>query len=239
MKPLIGLTCQYEDSPNSRACRLNYTYIGALIRAGASPIILPVVDDWESIDGYLEVLDGIILTGGGDALPILYGEAPMWEVTDICHKRDSMEMEIIKRAYNKNIPLLGICRGMQMINIALGGSLYQDIYRQIPGVLGHSSKYSISQGYHTIRVTKDSLLHDILKREEILVNSYHHQSVKDLGANLRISALALDGVVEGIESTTDRFILGVQFHPEAMIDQDRGFMDIFTYFLSSCKSRNH
>lgn len=235
MKPLIGLTCQNEYSRNIKLNKINYTYIDAIKRAGGIPIILPVVKGSDSIDRYLNILQGIILTGGEDASPLLYGEEPIREVDTICFERDNMEIELIKKAYDKDIPIFGICRGIQMVNIALGGTLYQDIYKQIPHARGHISGFSIGGGYHTIEIVKDSIMYEIFKKERIQVNSQHHQSIKDLGENLKINALSLDGVIEGIESTNNKLLLGVQFHPEAMIDQHGEILDIFTYFISQCK----
>lgn len=235
MKPLIGLTCQYDYSNKGKSNKINYTYIDAIKRAGAIPIILPLVTELDLIDGYINLLQGLVLTGGEDASPILYGEEPLREVDKICFHRDKMEVELIRRAYEKRLPLLGICRGMQMINVALGGSLYQDIYRQIPDALGHISGFAIGGGYHTIELVRDSILYEIFEKGRKQVNSQHHQSVKELGENLKINARSLDGIIEGIESIDDRFILGLQFHPEAMLDEYDEFIDLFKYFVSSCK----
>ena len=234
MKPLIGLTSEYDYSQNRKSNKINYTYIDAIKRAGGIPIILPLVNEIDLIEKYLSILQGLVLTGGEDASPLLYGEEPIREVDTICFKRDKMEIELIKGAYEKNIPILGICRGIQMINIAFGGSLYQDIYKQIPDALGHTSGFSIGGGYHTIEIVNNSLMYDIFNKDKIQVNSQHHQSIKDLGENLRVNANSLDGIIEGIESTNDRFILGVQFHPEAMIDRHGEVLDIFRYFISKC-----
>ena len=236
MKPLIGLTPQYGYSNNKKITKINYSYIDAVNQAGGIPIVLPIVKDSDSIDRYIDILQGIILTGGEDAAPLLYGEEPLKEVDSICFERDDMELKIIKRAYEMGVPIFGICRGIQMINIALGGSLYQDIYKQIPNSIGHLAGASIEGGYHTIEIERDSILYEIFKKEKIPVNSQHHQSVKTLGHSLKINALSIDGVIEGIESTNDRFVLGVQFHPEAMIEDREDSLDLFRYFISYCRS---
>lgn len=235
MKPLIGLTSQHEYSNNIKLNKVNNTYIDAIQRAGAVPIILPVVEEIEFIDRYLDVLQGVVLTGGEDISPLLYGQEPSREVDTISFDRDSMEMEIFKKSYSKNIPVLGICRGIQMINVALGGTLYQDIYREIPNAIGHISGFSISGGYHTIEIVKDSKMYEIFNKENIQVNSQHHQSVRDVGKNLKVNAYTSDGVVEGIESTNDKFVLGVQFHPEAMVYRNKEILNIFKYFIDHCK----
>lgn len=236
MKPLIGITSQYGYTNNIKLNKINYTYIEAIKRAGGVPVILPVIDERESIDRYLSFLQGIVLSGGEDISPLLYGEEPIREVDTISFERDHMEMEIIKGAYSKDIPILGICRGIQTINVALGGTLYQDIYKQIPNAIGHISGFSIGGGYHSIDIVKDSIMYEIFNKEKIQVNSQHHQSIKDIGKNLKVNAYSVDGVIEGIESTSDRFILGVQFHPEAMINRHEEILDIFKYFVAHCKS---
>ena len=235
MKPLIGLTSQHKYSNSIKLNKINTTYIDAIERAGAVPIILPVVEEIESIDRYLDVIQGLVLTGGEDISPLLYGQEPSREVDTISFDRDNMEMEIFKRAYSKGIPILGICRGIQMINVALGGTLYQDIYREVPDAIGHISGFSIGGGYHTIEIVKDSKMYEIFKRDKIQVNSQHHQSVRDIGENLKVNAYSPDGVIEGIESTNDKFVFGVQFHPEAMIYRHKEILNIFKYFIGHCK----
>ena len=174
MKALIGLTSQYSYRKTIRLTSLNSTYVEAVKKAGAIPIILPIVEDVEAIDRYLDTVQGVILTGGEDASPLLFGEEPIREVDTICFERDKMEIQLIRRALERKIPLLGICRGIQMINIALGGTLYQDIYKQVPNAIGHISAYSIGGGYHTIEIKKDSILYEIFKKEKLAVNSQHH-----------------------------------------------------------------
>lgn len=235
MKPIIGLTSQYEYAVGRNFNKLNYTYIDAIMKAGGVPIILPILTDEETVDRYIDMIDGLILTGGEDVSPLLFGEEPIKEVKNICYHRDEMEISIFNKAYEKGIPVLGICRGLQVFNVALGGTLYQDIHVQIPDALGHVSTYNIEGGYHSINLTKGTMLYDIFKEEKISVNSQHHQSVKDLGRNLKVNAKSLDGVIEGVESTTDKFILGLQFHPEAMINPHKEFLSIFNYFIKFCK----
>lgn len=234
MKPIIGLISQYEYSVNRKFNKLNYTYVDATIKGGGVPIIIPILRDFTDLDRYLDSIDGLIFTGGEDVSPLLFGENPIREVETICYDRDRMEMEVFKRAYDRKIPILGICRGLQLINVALGGTLYQDINRQLPNSYGHISTYNIEGGYHSIEIIDDTILYDVLGRKSVNVNSQHHQSVKELGKNLRVNALASDGVVEGIESTDGRFILAVQFHPEAMISEHEEFINIFKYFTNYC-----
>lgn len=236
MKPIIGITSQYEYSVGRNFNKINYTYIEAVIRGGGVPIILPILSQLDDLDIYIDSIDGLILTGGEDVSPLIFGEEPIKEVKNICYDRDQMEIELFNRAYERGIPVLGICRGVQVFNVALGGTLYQDIHAQIPDALGHVSTYNIEGGYHSIIIDKDTMLYDIFKQEKISVNSQHHQSVKDLGRDLRISAKSLDGVIEGVESTTDKYVLGLQFHPEAMINPHKKFLNIFNHFIKNCSS---
>ncbi len=234
MKPIIGLTSQFEYSVSRKFNKLNYTYIDAVVKGGGVPIIIPILKNLDDLDKYLDSVDGIIFTGGEDISPLLFGEDPTKEVDTICYDRDKIELELFKRAYNRGMPILGICRGLQLINVALGGTLYQDINSQLPNSLGHISTYNIEGGYHSIDIINDTILYDILGKEKINVNSQHHQSVKELGKNLRVNALSSDGVIEGIETTTGNFVLGVQFHPEAMIEEAKEFINIFEYFILYC-----
>ncbi|MBC8590975.1 gamma-glutamyl-gamma-aminobutyrate hydrolase family protein [Wansuia hejianensis] len=235
MKPVIGLTSQIEYSGRIKLSKINYTYIKAISEGGGVPIIIPNLKRLEDIDKYLDMIDGLIFTGGEDVSPLLFDENPIKEVTHICYERDTMELTLFKKAYNRGIPIFGICRGIQLINIGLGGSLYQDINRQVPNSLGHVSAYRIEGGYHTIDIEEDTILYDIFNKKKICVNSQHHQSVKSLGKNLKINSTSSDGIIEGIESTNEKFVLGVQFHPEAMIDRHEEFKGIFEHFIVKCE----
>lgn len=234
MGPVIGLTAQYEHLVNRKLIQVNNTYVDAVIEGGGTPIVLPIVTDMDKIDNYLDLVDGLILTGGGDVSPLYYGEEPIKEIGSICIDRDKMELELFKRAYERGIPALGICRGLQVINVALNGSIYQDIAVQLPYSIAHVCN-DVLHGFHTINILKDSILYEMFDKEKLVVNSQHHQSIKDVGENLRIAATTVDGIIESIESTNEIFVLGVQFHPEAMIYNDKNFIKIFSYFIDRCR----
>lgn len=235
MKPIIGITSEYGYDGRTKSDKVKTAYIEAITLAGGIPLILPIIKDNDIIERYFDLIDGILFTGGEDLSPLLYDESPMKEVLDISYDRDYSEMELFKGAYKRRIPILGICRGLQLINVALGGSLYQDIHTQLPHALGHMSTYDISAGYHRIKIVDDTVLYDILGVKEINVNSNHHQSVKDLGKGLRINCLSKEGIIEGIESIKNsNFVLGVQFHPEAMMYRHEKFINIFEYFVLYC-----
>ena len=234
LKPIIGLTSQYEHLVGRKMIKMNNTYVNAVVDSGGVPIILPIIKSMSDVERYLDLVDGLIFTGGEDVSPIFFGEEPLKEVDTICMARDKMEIQLFLKAYEKNIPILGICRGLQVINIALGGTLYQDINVQVPNVIGHMCSYNISQGYHTISILENSIFSTIFKTDKVIVNSQHHQSIKDLGRDLKVTSTTIDGVIESIESTNDKWLLGTQFHPEVMIESDDEFMGIFNLFMGRC-----
>ena len=235
MKPLIGLTSQEEVIKGTTLNKLNYTYIRALEASGAIPLIIPNLKNIGDSKEIIDKLDGIIFTGGEDVSPLLFKEEPLKETRQISYDRDKMEMELLREAYEKKLPILGVCRGLQVINIFLGGSLYQDIPLQVKDAHGHVSILDLTEGYHSINIMKDNRLFDIIGEEKIAVNSQHHQSIKDLGRDLKINCKSPDGIIEGIESIeTDRFLLALQFHPEVMV-KDEKFLNIFASFTKICR----
>ncbi len=232
MRKLIGVTSEYRHYTNKKSLEVNNTYIRAVERAGGFPIIIPILEDKENIDIYLDLIDGLVLTGGADILPSLFGEDPMKETTSICLDRDMMELKLVEKAIERNIPILGVCRGLQVINVALGGNLYQDIPKQVAGAHGHVSIESVFTGYHDIKIEKDSFLYEIFNKDKLLVNSLHHQAVKDLGEGLKVSAKSNDGIIEAIEGL-DKPIYCVQFHPEALAEKKEEFLNIFKFFINN------
>ncbi|BBF43595.1 para-aminobenzoate synthase, amidotransferase component [Lachnospiraceae bacterium KM106-2] len=210
---------------------VNRDYGESISLAGAVPVVLTVQEEDEAIRAQLERVDAIVLSGGYDITTQLYGEEPMWEQGFVYPKVDQFYMKTIKIARKLGKPILGICKGIQAVNVALGGSLYQDINRQVQGSMKHSQSSPRQYGTHRIKIEKDSFLGECLA-EEVLVNSFHHQSVKQLGAGLRITARASDGVIEGIESTEGSFVTAVQWHPEMMASHgDKEMIGLFKHFV--------
>lgn len=241
MKPIIGLALSNRVRPKKIYSVINNDYIKAVKKAGGIPILIPFSDNIENVKAYSNKIQGIIFTGGEDISPLSYNEDPIKEVECIIEERDRFELELFKEVYKKKIPILGICRGLQLINIALGGSLYQDIYTQIPNCLGHSPKHTLrSNLYHSVKIEKDSKLFDIFKTQDLKVNSFHHQSVKKLGSDLKITALSNDGIVEAIESIKENFLVAVQWHPENLVEKHYEFLKLFEALVNSAniKSRN-
>ncbi len=238
MRPIIGLTTFSEtNEKNITFNSLNYNYIRAVIMAGGTPVLIPVTGCDECIEDYIKLVDGIIFTGGVDLAPLYYGENPIKEVHSISAERDEYELKLFKKVYNAYIPILGVCRGMQLINVALNGTLYQDINAQLPNSLGHYPEDTRADVlYHSVKLEEDSIPFKIFKTHDIKVNSTHHQSVKDLGKGLKASAYSQDGIIEAMESisTDGQFILGVQWHPEALVVKYEEFLEMFKYFVKKC-----
>ena len=214
MRPLIGLTPSISD--NHRQFVLNQDYAEAVRRSGALPVILPITDDRETLDTLYERLDGIVFTGGADLTPLMYGQ----ETLPVCGTtepaRDRMEAFLIRRCLDEGKPLLAICRGFELLNAILGGTLYQDIETQRPDSLYHPCYDTPADQVHAVTVLPDTRLMAIEGSAEVRVNSRHHQGVQTVGQGLTVSALASDGLVEGLELSGHPFAVGVQWHPETL-----------------------
>jgi putative glutamine amidotransferase len=228
MRPSIGITTFCEDRPKKVYSSVPYNYLESVYMAGGIPVPLPIISDDEVIETYLGMLDGLLLTGGVDISPLMYGENPIKEVTGISIGRDEFEFKLFKKALEIDLPILGICRGMQLINAACGGTLFQDIYAQRKNTLGHDpydTPYDTL--YHSVRIEKGSKLYEIFEKTNIHVNSFHHQAVKDLGSDIRATAFSSDGIIEGIELDNKSFVVGVQWHPEGLTIKHPEFSSLF------------
>lgn len=222
-KPVIGISPNYSYEKKEYA--LNEDYVLAIEKAGGYPIVLlphqPLPD----------FLDGLLLTGGGDIDPLLFGEEPLHQSGEINPLRDAYEMRICQEALEQNLPMLGICRGMQIMNIVTGGGIYQDIGVQAGTTLKHIQQAPRSYGTHSIFVEDNTLLTDLWENKRTVVNTLHHQSCSTLGKGFIASARSADGLIEAIEHTDKRFAVGVQWHPEAMKTEEMGLL--FTAFLKA------
>ena len=206
-RPLIGISANTADIDLT----LRRVYCDQIVRAGGVPMVLPPVDDAEVLINMLEGIDGLVLTGGADYNPLWYGEQPEKELHTINSTRDLPELLLTRLAFNRQIPILGICRGVQTMAIALGGNLVQDL--KTP--LKHGQDAPRSEATHSVTITEGSTLYS-LYGQETFVNSFHHQAVKDCGSHLHVVATAPDGVIEAVESTEQKALMGVQWHPEWM-----------------------
>ncbi len=226
-KPVIGVSGYTEGS----TARVGMTYVNSVRAAGGVVFVIPVTTDAAIIDEILDNIDGLVMTGGEDVSPLIFGEQPHLRLGEVVPERDTFDLTLIKRAIERGIPVLGICRGEQSMNIAMGGSLYQDIPTQVKDAVQHRQVAPNYYGSHTIKIVKGSLLNRLLGVEEINVNSFHHQAVKDLAPGFKITARATDGVVEAIESENGK-AFGVQFHPEGFVNHgDMRFLPIFEHLV--------
>lgn len=235
MKPVIGITSDYNggDRPEFGGkiptCFLRDRYVHAIESTGGIPIILPPLESPAlSARSILNRIDGLLLTGSGpDINPAIYGERQRFRFKTVDPKRFSLERELIRHALKKEMPILGICGGMQMLNVSAGGTLYQDIRKQMPKSLQHQRG---GKPAHLIEVKKGTLLSKIMRRNPLQVNSAHHQGVKQVAPGYIINAEAPDGVIEGIEAVGYPFVLGVQWHPEFLNVEDQS-TSLFKAFL--------
>ena len=207
----ISWAMDYEDAMEDEDIN---AYIEAVKATGGEPVYLEQATDLESAKENLKKVDCIIMAGGEDVNPTMYGEEMSENCEEPYDERDSSDYYYISAAIEEDMPLLGTCRGMQMLNVVLGGTLYQDLLTEYGNEISHRDPELIDFTYHNIEIEKDSLLYEAMKAENLEVNSWHHQGIKDLGKGLKIVALADDGMIEAIEYTAASYIYGVQFHPE-------------------------
>ena len=236
-RPIIGLTLDSEPPGGYSkfpwyAIRENYC--GAVMRAGGLPILLPHEPD--EVEHYLALIDGLIVTGGAfDVDPALFGASARHASVTTKDRRTAFELAATERALAADQPILGICGGQQLLNVALGGTLIQHIPDEIAGALAHEQPNPRDQPGHTVRIERGTLLHRITGADEIEVNSAHHQAVKSVAAGTIVDAVAPDGVIEGIEAPGRRFCLGVQWHPEFAIGPADGL--ILNAFVAAAGGR--
>ena len=232
-RPIIGITGNY----NTGKCTLLEGYYRSVLEAGGTPLIIPPFDDTDAMVSLLDRVDALILSGGGDINPLYLGEEPSRELGGINPARDWHELMLVRLAANRQIPILGICRGMQVMMASLGGQLYQDIYKEASATLKHSQDTDRHVCTHTVRLAQGSRLAQIFETITLPVNSFHHQAVKEAAPGFAVSALSPDGIIEAVESTQHKSMIGVQWHPECMIlGGDRSMMPLFEWIVSEARS---
>lgn len=215
---------------------LRARYIRAVEELGGIPLILPLVSEPSSRRRLLDLVDGLLITGSGpDLPPHLYGEQQRYKFPLVSERRADFELELVHQARKRDLPLLGICGGMQTVNVACGGSLYQDIPAQVPGALDHRQKAKAVHVAHPVTVTPRSLLHKVVAKSKLMVNSSHHQSVKTVAPSLKASAVAPDGIIEAIESIPHRFLLAIQWHPEFLFERHAVHRRLFEALLRAAR----
>jgi putative glutamine amidotransferase len=228
-----------QDELGSGASVVPQSYIQAVQRAGAVPLPIPITDDGEILRALYHLIDGLLLAGGVDIDPSCYGQQPHPNLGKIDPARDRVELTLTRWALRDGLPILGICRGIQTLNVACDGTLWQDLGAQVPTALDH--RHQPGQPYHrlthSVTIAPDSRLADLIKTGEIQVNSLHHQAPRDIGRTLRPVAWAPDGIIEGLEGTGGAWIVGVQWHPEWLLDNPRQ-LRLVQGFISNCERRH-
>jgi gamma-glutamyl-gamma-aminobutyrate hydrolase PuuD len=228
-RPLIGISCSHPEDFSS--VRMSYTE--SVIKSGGMPVLIPVMQDEKVLDAIVSLLDGLILTGGEDIHPNYYNEDPIEQLGNVNAVRDRYDLALIRLAALRNLPTLGICRGEQLINVAFGGTLYQDLPTQYKDTsIEHQQKEPSSVSTHTVHVFPNSMVADVTGCLNLQTNSHHHQAIKEVAPGFRITALSDDGVIEAIESCNNLPVWGVQFHPEALTMVGDTIMIRFFQFMT-------
>ena len=242
MQPFIGITVGEIVNAKETWAPPSYgqrrLFIDAVVAAGGVPLILPLIGDETILRALYELCSGLLLSGGNDVDPSLYGAQPDEHTKDISPRRDAQELLLLKWALSDHVPVLGICRGMQLMNVALGGSLHQDIASKLPGSVNHTAtvdKEDFTYLAHKLKLDPKSKLAGILGAEDIKTNALHHQSVNKLSDQLIATAWAEDGIIEAVELPGKRFVIGVQSHPEALIIAEPRWHELFQSFVESSK----
>jgi putative glutamine amidotransferase len=245
-RPIIGIPTQtLEEIPDQlpRCWVMSQQYVRVLVAAGAVPWIIPLLEgDPASLRAIYERVDGIFLPGGVDLDPSAYCEGPSSLVGRTDPARDEIELTLTRWALDDHKPLLAVCRGIQVVNVAAGGSVHQDLATQLPGAIKHDyfptrNQYTRDLLVHDVEVTEGSKLHALLGAPVVKVNSMHHQGIKSLAVGLRPTAFAPDGLIEGLESPNGHFLLGVQWHPEALVERDPRMQRLFAAFIEAAQPR--
>lgn len=232
MRPLIGIVPLYDTEKQSYWMLPGY--MRALEACLAVPVMLPLTQDPNELRYFIRECDGLLFPGGQDVDPALYGEAIRPECGELCPARDGMEAALLDAALRLNKPVLGICRGLQFLNVHTGGTLYQDLDAERPGC-AHRMERPYDRPAHTVTIERESPLYDIVGRREYGVNSCHHQGVKTLSPRLCAAAVAEDGLVEAAWMPDKHFVLAVQWHPEFSYQKDPASLHLFEAFVKAAK----
>lgn len=237
MRPIIGITPDFNpgDEKTEPTYFLRSRYINAVEECGGIPIILPQTNSDEIISTLFEGIDGLMLTGSGpDIDPAVYGGEKRFDFKVMSRERMTFELRVVKMAMEREMPIIGICGGMQMMNVAAGGSLYQDIRSEIPGSLIHQREEGKDLPTHPVTVKTDTLLFKITNIREFAINSSHHQCINGVAPDFKVNAISPDGVIEGIEWTKKGFAIGLQWHPEYLHRDDPANRRIIEAFVRQC-----
>lgn len=228
---LIGMV---PSAVEGRKLTVNQDYIEAVLRAGGTPVLFPVTDDPEELSALLDRVSGLLLTGGVDVDPALYGEEKLPCCGEISAERDGMELPLCREAIRRRLPVFAICRGVQVLSCALGGTLYQDLEEQFGAALQHPRYDTPADPVHPVEIVPGTLLSSIVDTPVLQVNSRHHQGVKVPGEGLKVCAASPDGLTEAVELPGYPFVLGVQWHPESLSDRYPDHHKLFQAFIQAC-----
>jgi putative glutamine amidotransferase len=242
MRSVIGITCSLTVTNIEGTMhflernQIARDYARVIEYVGGTPLLLPHVENSDCIDHYLRLLDGLLLSGGGDIDPLLFGREPHQKIGNVDRVRDEMELHLTQKALHQNLPIFATCRGMQVLSVAAGGTIYQDIASDMPQpTLCHLQKGPGWYASHTIDILHGSRLQQIVGSTSTRVNSFHHQAVRDVGDGFVATAHSKDGVIEAIENPTHSFALGVECHPELMWERHPDALNLFTAFVKACQ----
>lgn len=231
MKPLIAITPNFKDGLVTVDC----SYAKAIENAGGTPFILPITKEKENIVKLLENCDGLLMTGGGDIAPNYYGEEPHPKANEPCPIRDEFDFFCFKSAFALKKPIFAICRGLQLVNVALGGTLYQDLPSQFESAILHRQTQGKFKPSHFVSVETGTPLYSLIGERKMVANSFHHQAIKRLADGLTVMAVAEDGVIEAVCLKGEGYLRGYQWHPERLSCHDENNKKLFVEFIEACK----
>lgn len=232
MRKIIGLIPLYDDERTSYWMLPGYMKM--IEELGGFPVMLPLTTDQKELSQVLYICDGIIFTGGQDIEPALYHTRKSDECGSCCKERDKMEAYLFERAMFQDKPVLGICRGIQLMNVMLGGTLYQDLKKEHPSMVEHHMQAPYDRPVHIVNVIEHTMLADLIGAGYYPVNSYHHQAIRDIAQTAEVMAVSEDGLIEAISVPGQRFAVGVQWHPELIYTKDEKSKKLIQAFIGAC-----
>jgi len=242
--PVIGIPGYWHESEailGHQATAVPDSYIRALLKIDAIPLIIPVIQSRKILEQLFQMIDGLLLIGGPDLDPLHYHQAAHAGLRKVTPARDNMEMQVSLWALEANLPIMAICRGIQVLNVAAGGTLCQDIASQLPNAAKHDYYPDYPKDFlaHTVKPLHGSRLAGIIGDDEVSVNSLHHQAIDKLGQSLRPVAYSPDGIIEAVEGIDASWIVGVQWHPEWLVESDQRMLNLFKAFGDVCSHHGH